>query len=173
MACPLLPCAGMRALTELATVRARKFGTKSRCLDSRSEQVNLQWVLLIDDDPINTRALSRWLKSELAIETRSARTIHQADCWLRSMPRPAVIITDFDLAGGETGAVALEHFRLRGLNCPAIVLTGAPSRAREALWCSELRRVPVLSKTSFQEQLRTWLLASMTKEGRRSSGARR
>jgi DNA-binding NtrC family response regulator len=135
--------------------------------------VNLEWVLLIDDDPLNTRALSRWLKSEFAIETRAARTIHQADCWLRSMPRPAVIITDFDLAAGETGAVALEYFRLRGVDCPAVVLTGAPSRARAALWRSELRKVPVLSKTSFQEQLRTWLLASMTKEGRRLSGVAR
>lgn len=159
MARRLLLLLVMCALTELATVRDRKLQAKPWCVDSRVEQAGLEWVLLIDDDPLNTRALSRWIKSEFATETRSARTIHQAACWLRSMPRPAAIITDFDLAAGETGAAALEHFRRGGVHVPAVVLTGAPTRARDALWRSDLRRVPVLSKTNFHEQLRAWLLA--------------
>lgn len=112
---------------------------------------------MIDDDLVNTRALSRWIKAEFAMATRSARTIHQAECWLRSMPAPRAIISDFDLVAGETGATALCHFRDLGVAAPAIVVTGAPGRARAALCGAELGRVPVLSKTAFHDELRRWL----------------
>lgn len=119
------------------------------------------WVLLLDDDLVNTRALSRWLKAEFAMATRSARTIHQADCWLRSMPPPRAIITDFDLVADETGAAALCHFRSLGVDVPAVVVTGAPTRAQSALSRVDLASVPVLSKTGFHAELRQWLSSAL------------
>jgi ActR/RegA family two-component response regulator len=115
-------------------------------------------VLLIDDDLVNTRALSRWMKSQFGLATRSARTIHQADCWLRSMPAPRAIVTDFDLVADETGAAALCHFRDNGVAAPAVVVTGAPTRAQAALCRSDLGQVPVLSKIEFHDELRAWLI---------------
>lgn len=114
-------------------------------------------MLLVDDDVVNTRALSRWLKTEFGIDTRSARTIEQAEAWLRSMPTPSAIITDFDLVAGETGALVLQQLREWGVNAPATVLTGAPVRARTALRRFCLGAVPVLSKSGFHDALRQWL----------------
>jgi len=97
------------------------------------------------------------MKAEFAIATRSACTIHQADCWLRSMPAPRAIITDFDLVADETGAAALRHFRDNGVDAPAVVVTGAPARAEAALGRADLGGVLVLSKTGFHDELRRWL----------------
>lgn len=130
---------------------------KAWCVDSRAGDAALHWVLLIDDDVVNTRALSRWLKSEFGVDTRSARTIEQAGAWLRSMPTPKAIITDFDLEAGETGALALQQLREWGVNAPATVLTGAPVRARTALRRFCLGAVPVLAKSGFHDALREWL----------------
>ncbi len=143
--------------TEMGNMgRAERLEPKPWCVDSRAGE-DLAWVLLIDDDPVNTRALSRWLKTEFGVATRSARTLHQADCWLRSMPAPHAIITDFDLVAEETGASALSHFRSRGVVAPAVVVTGAPLRARAALCGMDLAQVRVLSKTAFHDELRRWL----------------
>lgn len=161
----------MRVLTNFAVMRSVSGGFGSRSLDSRVDQKGLAWVLLIDDDPMGVRSLSRWIKGEFATETRSARTIQQADGWLRTMPKPVAIITDFDLAAGETGARALEHFRAAGVMAPAAVLTGAPTRARAALGTLRLGKVPVLSKAGFHEQLRRWLAVQLGKPRRGASVA--
>lgn len=163
---PLAPAVCMRVLTNFAVMRSTS-GFGSRSLDSRAEQRGLDWVLLIDDDPMGVRALSRWIKGEFATETRSASTIQQAEGWLRTMPKPVAIITDFDLAAGETGVGALKHFRAAGVTAPAAVLTGAPTRARAALGTLRLGKVPVLSKAGFHEQLRRWLAVQLGSGGRR------
>ena len=151
---------------DLAKARsARERRAPAYCADCRSEQPGLQWILLLDDDPINTRALSRWIKSELGAETRSATTIRQALCWLRSMPAPLAIITDFDLSCGETGVGALGAFGAIGIVAPAAVLTGAPSRALTALDRSEVR-APVFCKANFQDPLRGWLRSHVNKPAR-------
>lgn len=151
----------MQATTEMGTMgRNPRLEPKAWSVDSRAED-ELAWVLLIDDDIVNTRALSRWMKLEFAMATRSARTIHQADCWLRSMPTPRAIITDFDLVNDETGASALCHFRDLGVYAPAVVVTGAPVRARAALCGVDLGDVPVFSKTEFHDDLRRWLSSEL------------
>lgn len=137
--------------------RPARLEPKTWCVDSRAHETALRWVLLIDDDVVNTRALSRWLKAEFGIDTRSARTIAQAEAWLRGMPTPKAIITDFDLEAGETGALVLQQLREWGVNAPATVLTGAPIRARTALRRFCLGSVPVLSKSGFHDALRDWL----------------
>jgi CheY-like chemotaxis protein len=163
----LAPTSGMQATSDMGTMgHNSRLEPKPWCVDSRASE-DLAWVLLIDDDLVNTRALSRWVKTEFAMATRSARTIHQADCWLRSMPAPRAIITDFDLVAEETGAIALSHFRDNGIDAPAVVVTGAPMRAQAALCRADLGQVPVLSKTGFHEELRLW----MRSEVLRSTGA--
>lgn len=156
---------GMR-VTELATRRAApELRAPAWCADSRREQAGLQWILLLDDDPINTRALSRWIKAELGAETRSATTIQQALCWLRSMPAPLAIITDFDLSYGETGVGALGEFGAHGIEAPAALLTGAPARALTALSRSKVS-APVFCKANYQDSLRGWLLTQVARRGR-------
>lgn len=125
--------------------------------DSRVAQEGLTWVLLLDDDPLNSRGLSRWLKHNWGLETRSARTIQQAERWLASMPAPRAIISDFDLEGTDTAVTALGRFRSLGIQAKALVLTGAPVRARAALVDAGWRRTPVLSKANFQSGLAEWL----------------
>lgn len=146
----------MYAVNASSTTSGR-LAPKAWCLDDRTQVQDLKWTLLLDDDVVNTRALSRWLKREFGMDTRSAQTIHQADCWLRSMPTPTAIITDFDLAAGETGAGALQHFRHGGVDVPALVLTGAPTRAQQALDRLGLTGISVLSKGHFHDQLGRWL----------------
>lgn len=134
--------------------------------DSRGAQEGLAWVLLLDDDPINSRGLSRWLKCNCGLETRSARTIQQAERWLASMPAPRAIISDFDLEGTDTAVTALGRFRSLGVQARALVLTGAPLRARAALLDAGWRRTPVLSKANFQTGLAQWLLDVSQNQGR-------
>lgn len=153
-------------VTELTRTRTtRELRAPAWCADSRREQAGLQWILLLDDDPINTRALSRWIKGELGAETRSATTIAQALCWLRSMPAPLAIISDFDLSYGETGVSALGEFGAHGIEAPAALLTGAPARALTALSGSKVN-APVFCKANFRDSLRGWLLNQVTRRGR-------
>jgi hypothetical protein len=126
--------------------------------DSRRSHDNLNWVLLLDDEPINTRGLSRWLKHTMGLETRSARTIQQAERWLACMPAPCAIVSDFDLEGPDTAVTALGRFRALGVQSKALVLTGAPIRARAALADAGWVQTPVLSKANFQAGLKQWLL---------------
>ena len=134
--------------------------------DSRVGQDNLEWVLLLDDDPINTRGLSRWVKQTLGLETRAARTIQQAERWLASMPAPRAIISDFDLEGSDTAVTALGRFRALGVEVKALVLTGAPVRARAALLDAGLAKTPVLSKANFQTGLAQWLADASKSQSR-------
>ncbi len=147
----------MQPLNPLLGHRAPKLSPM--CLDSRKQQADLEWVLLLEDDPTTSRGLSRWLKRFVQVETRSARTVYQAECWLRSMPPPLAVISDFDLQAGENGASALKRFRGAGLTTLALILTGAPTRARAALNQVGLDDVPVLSKSAYQSELQVWLLA--------------
>jgi len=75
------------------------------------------------------------------------------------MPPPLAVISDFDLQAGENGASALKRFRGAGLTTLALILTGAPTRARAALNQVGLDDVPVLSKSAYQSELQVWLLA--------------
>jgi CheY-like chemotaxis protein len=150
------------------TTKRREVGGRPavKRVDSRAGQENLSWVLLLDDDPMNTRGLSRWLKQTFGIETRSARTIQQAECWLASMPTPRAIISDFDLEGMDTAVTALGRFRSLGVHCRTLVLTGAPSRARAALLDAGWSKTPVLSKANFQGNLTQWLQESVAAQRR-------
>ena len=154
---PSIPLVQRRSITQLAPLR----------LDSRVYQAELEWVLLLDDDLVTARSVSRWVKRAVGMETRAARTVHQAVCWLSSMPSPVAIVTDFDLQMGETGASALAGFRATGQVAPAIVLTGAPTRARSALDETGLTDIAVLSKTQFQQELQQWLIGQ--REWKRSA----
>lgn len=137
--------------------RQRPVGVIAAHAVPRVAQEDLNWVLLLDDDPVNTRCLSRWLKQTLGIETRSARTIQQAERWLASMPAPCAIVSDFDLEGSDTAVTALKRFRALGVESKALVLTGAPIRARAALSNEGWFQTPVLSKANFQTSLAQWL----------------
>lgn len=154
---PSIPLVQRRSTTQRAPLR----------LDSRVNQAELEWVLLLDDDLVTARSVSRWVKRAVGMETRAARTVHQAVCWLSSMPSPVAIVTDFDLQMGETGASALASFRATGQLAPAIVLTGAPTRARSALDETGLTDIAVLSKTQFQQELQQWLIGQ--REWKRSA----
>lgn len=132
--------------------------------DSRVGQDKLSWVLLLDDDPMNTRGLSRWLKHTLGLETRSARTIRQAERWLASMPAPKAIISDFDLEGPDTAVTALRRFRALGVQARTLVLTGAPIRARSALLDAGWVKTPVVSKADFRSTLVEWLSEGTRKQ---------
>jgi DNA-binding NtrC family response regulator len=115
------------------------------------------WLLIIDDDRMTGRALSRWVSHVTGYQVRVARTIHQAECWLRVMELPVAVITDFELAG-ESGLEGLKHFRELGFRCPVAIITGAPALALAALEAESLTEtIPVFSKSEAHESLSDWL----------------
>lgn len=117
-----------------------------------------EWVLILDDDRLASRAVARWVKQVIGVEVRVAQTIRQAECWVKCLPEPLAILTDFELGEGEDGAQALEHLRRIGCLSPAAVVTGAPDLALHALADSSLREaIPVISKSELHLRLRDWL----------------
>ncbi len=92
-------------------------------------------VLLIEDDPAVMGALEMLLE-EWGLPVVTAQAIEElADSLDRLEATPALIIADYRLPGGATGAdaVALARSRLSP-DLPAIIMTGdtAPERLREA-----------------------------------------
>jgi ActR/RegA family two-component response regulator len=124
-----------------------------------SQQGSCPWVLVIDDDRMTGRALARWISHVTGCETRVARTIHQAECWLTAMPRPIALVTDFELAG-ETGLQAIDAVKSLGLQCPMAVVTAAPDSAAAALSRAESAALlPVFTKSEIHGEFTLWLEA--------------
>lgn len=116
------------------------------------------WVLLIDDDPVAARSIARWVGRVSRMGVRTVHSAEQAERELNEHPDPMAIVTDFELAHGETGVGALIRLRRRGCTAPAALLTGAPERALEVLTASSLTEVvPVFSKTENGSRLWEWL----------------
>jgi hypothetical protein len=116
------------------------------------------WILVLDDDRLASRAVGRWVKQIVGVEVRTAQTILEAECWLKCSPTPLAILTDFELGDRENGAQALERLRYLGCAAPAAVVTGAPDLALMALAESSLREaIPVISKSELPIRLRDWL----------------
>ena len=150
------------------TVFAPCFDMVTRTTESQTARTAAQtepptplgrWYLVVDDDRMMGRATLRWIQRISGQCVRFARTVHQAQCWFNSMPRPTGIVTDFELQGEVDGVEALLSFREQGVQAPAIVLTGAPTLAQARLGSTTLvGTVPVLDKGTFHTELEAWLL---------------
>lgn len=80
-----------------------------------------------------------------------------------------VLVTDFDLGGGQTGVDAIAAFRAaRGEAAPAVVLTGMGSRAAPRL--NDVSLVTILEKPVHPADLRS-LLGSIRLHGQNALGA--
>jgi ActR/RegA family two-component response regulator len=115
------------------------------------------WLLIVDDDRMTGRALARWVTHVTGCAVRVARTVHQAECWLRVTHAPLAMISDFEL-GGETGLDAIRRVRELGVLCPAAIVTGAPEKASAAVEQARLSEtLPIFSKAAGHERLAHWL----------------
>lgn len=89
-------------------------------------------VLLIEDEPPVATAMAH-IMADWGVQLTSARSVSEVEAMLPTMERPDIILSDFRLPEGRTGAEAIEavHRRWR---VPAIIVTGdtAEHRLRKA-----------------------------------------
>ncbi|MFN5901459.1 MAG: hybrid sensor histidine kinase/response regulator [Novosphingobium sp.] len=108
-------------------------------------------VILVEDDEDVLVATAQLLRSwQCEVETFLGLPAYRQDC--------DVIITDFDLGGGTTGADVIASLRsIAGKEIPAIVITGHDGRHT----ADEIAdpRIPVLRKPLRPAELRSTLLA--------------
>lgn len=114
-------------------------------------------VLVLDDDLVSGRSTARFVRAAVRGKVLIARTIHQAECLLRFGPTPSAIVTDFELQTSAHGVTFLERARQYG-DIRAVVFTGAPQLAREALARSPLGdSVSVIPRDRGLTALAQWL----------------
>ncbi|MBP2295735.1 response regulator [Azospirillum rugosum] len=101
-------------------------------------------VLLIDDDPLIRMAME-WLMADWGFHVVAAGSEEEATTKLAESVVPALMVVDWRLPGGRTGADAVGRIRsLFRRHIPAIVVTGeVPSRPMRAI---EDAGCPVLQK---------------------------
>lgn len=134
------------------------------------------WVLLVDDDGVAARALSRLISASTGARVA---IVHGVDDALRLVSRavepPALVILDFELDQGETGLGVLLSLRASGSDVPCVFHTGVPVRAAAALESSRLgRHYPIFAKGLAQDDLVAWVQGVVAgAEVRRQSGTRR
>lgn len=81
-------------------------------------------VLLIDDDPLIRMALE-WLMGDWGFQVVAAASEDEATNMLAENAIPALMVVDWRLPGGRTGADAVARIRDRfRRHIPAIVVTG-------------------------------------------------
>ncbi len=115
-------------------------------------------ILLIDDDPI-IRTGMHYLLQSWGCHCTMADSLEEARGLLHGNA-PDIIISDYRLRDGHTGAQAINRLRQElGTQIPALLITGdtAPERLREAL-ASDL---PLLHKPVSPQHLHQKLLAIM------------
>lgn len=116
------------------------------------------WLLVVDDDQLAGRTVARRAARITACHTRLARTLHQAECWLSTLPSPAAVVSDFDLQGDENGVLLVQRLMERGIRCPVALFTGSPQAALLALEEAALTRCcVVLGKAGDEASLHRWL----------------
>ncbi len=98
---------------------------------SRQAEVseNRHHLLLVEDHPGVRNATRMFLKGE-GYRVTTAATLAEAQACLRAHPDIELVITDYHLENGETGAdvIALARDEL-GRDCSAVLVTGDTSRA--------------------------------------------
>ncbi|WP_247887112.1 PAS domain S-box protein [Azospirillum sp. SYSU D00513] len=88
-------------------------------------------ALVVDDEPMVLKALEVTLRS-WGVRVHAARTLTQARTILDGLDRPPdILIADYSLGGGETGAEAIAEVRRRGTPVTVLV-TGDTSAERLA-----------------------------------------
>ncbi|MCW2241161.1 response regulator [Azospirillum canadense] len=101
-------------------------------------------VLLIDDDPLIRMALE-WLMADWGFHVVAAGSEEEATTKLTGSVIPALMVVDWRLPGGRTGADAVGRIRsLFRRHIPAIVVTGElstrPMQAFEDAGCPVLQK---------------------------------
>jgi ActR/RegA family two-component response regulator len=133
------------------------------------------WLLVVDDDPVTARSLSRLLSAGTGARVA---VVHSVDDALRLVARaaedPALAILDFELAQGETGLNVLLSLRASGSEVPCVFHTGVPVRVAAALEASRLGRAyPIFAMGLAQDELVTWAQGVVASASMRRSGTRR
>jgi ActR/RegA family two-component response regulator len=141
-----------------------------------TSNARVPWVLVVDDDPLMARSLSRVLSATTGARVSIVANVDDAlRLVLRGSEAPAVAILDFELAGGETGLGLLLSLRSSGSEVPCVFHTGVPSRALAALESSRLGDgYPVFEKGSGEAALLSWVTGIVAGGASRArSGTRR
>jgi ActR/RegA family two-component response regulator len=134
------------------------------------------WILIVDDDPMMARALSRML---LVSTGARVAIVASVDAALRLVSRareaPAVAVLDFELGRGETGVQALLSLRASGSDVPCVFHTGVPGRVRDALDASRLGRSYLVFEKGSSESDLVAFVAGVVAQGpaHARSGTRR
>ena len=89
-------------------------------------------ILLVEDNQAVLGATTMWLKAQ-GYRVTTATSLAEAIDRTRANPDLDLVITDYHLAGGETGKHVIEAVReLRGPTFKAIIMTGDTSSAVHA-----------------------------------------
>lgn len=126
----------------------------------RPEALDLQGrkILVVENDPVMRRALALLLAS-WGVEVQAAGSIDMALVLARQL-RPDLVLTDYRLDGGETGALALRRLsEQRRAALPAVMITAEPVESIQA----EVKQlgVEVLEKPVSDAALRRAISAAL------------
>jgi CheY-like chemotaxis protein len=131
------------------------------------------WVLVVDDEPLASRAtarlVSRATEGSVAVARDLATALHLVR---RARTAPSAVLLDFELGAGQDGTAVLTALREAGCRAPCAFHTAAPERARQALqglWRGE--QPPVFEKDGRGGRAIAWLTAALG-GGTRASGVR-
>jgi ActR/RegA family two-component response regulator len=133
------------------------------------------WVLVVDDDPITARALSRVLSTRTGARVAIVQTVDAALRLVAGAAEPPILaVLDFELRQGETGLCVLLSLRASGSDVPCVFHTGVPVRAAEALEASRLGRAyPIFAKGLALGELVAWVQGIVAAANSRSGTHRR
>ena len=140
-----------------------------------AQRASQPWVLVVDDDPVTARALSRVLSTRTGARVAIVRAVDAALRLVAGATEPPVLaVLDFELRHGETGLNVLLSLRASGSDVPCVFHTGVPVRAAAALEASRLGRAyPIFAKGLALGELVAWVQGIVAGATSRSGTHRR
>lgn len=122
-------------------------------------------ALVLEDDPTMRHAFAIVLQGWGMTVLTAASTAEALTLLAEGAPRPAVLLTDFDLGAGDTGNAAIVALRKAlGAEIPAVIVTGEHSAALTT-GASEGLGVGVLRKPVAEVELRAAVAALLRGRG--------
>lgn len=116
-------------------------------------------MLVVDDDPLVSRAVARTVSRCTGVAVRCARTLEEAEAALLRGPPPAAVLMDYDLGpSSPDGVDVLSALREGGLCAPAAFFSSTPaSVVRERIRGARLEPLPCFMKSGSTTLLHRWL----------------